>query len=115
MQSYDAMNKGIWIWEFRGLSGIFTSAKVNAGRRDPGRSGSGRGEAVWFDALVDLVQPHQIRAADLSGELATPAMTGEDGGARRREEPAGSGARSSDRRRRRSDEAVAARGGGGRQ
>ena len=64
MQSYDAMNRGTWIWEFRGLRrNLYPVQKVNGTRisRDGGIwFGHGR---VWMKGVVDLVHLLRIRPA----------------------------------------------------
>ena len=69
MQSYDAMNMSIWIWEFRGLGGIIPPRKSQRGIERSGTAWCGMDPAVWLEGWVDLDHLHQIRVNPDSGEL----------------------------------------------
>ena len=54
MQSYEAMNRSTWIWNFGDLVKIYLR-KSQTGTKWYGTEGSGSGRGVWMDARVDLI------------------------------------------------------------
>ena len=51
MQSYDAMNMSIWIWEFRGLGGIIPPRKSQRGIKRSGTAWCGMDPAAPLPRL----------------------------------------------------------------